>query len=157
MSAATPLRPRRALGIATLFAAAVLVLAACGERGDDERPPTPGEPAVAKVDGKTVSRWAAGNSFFGVTPLRHVVPHVALRKGSVIEISGQTNGYDFADLKALEIAPGAPRPPAPPVAVGGVKYSETLLPLVERVPCLDPALMIPPPSRAWPRRRPPTP
>jgi len=103
-----------------------------------------------KVDGKTVSRWAAGNSFFGVTPLRHVVPHVALRKGSVIEISGQTNGYDFADLKALEIAPGAPRPPAPPVAVGGVKYSETLLPLVERVPCLDPALMIPPPSRAWP-------
>jgi peptidyl-prolyl cis-trans isomerase C len=48
------LRPVGAIG-AVLFACAML--AACGGRGGAERPPEPGDQAVARVDGRTV--WAS--------------------------------------------------------------------------------------------------
>ncbi|HEX6859659.1 MAG TPA: peptidyl-prolyl cis-trans isomerase [Caulobacteraceae bacterium] len=44
----------RALGLA---AAVCLLLAGCGQKGGDERPPQPGDAAVARVDGKVV--WAS--------------------------------------------------------------------------------------------------
>ena len=50
-------KPTRFGGLAALLAALGLVLAACGDRGGDERPPQPGDEAVARVDGKTV--WAS--------------------------------------------------------------------------------------------------
>lgn len=50
-------KPFRLGGLAALLAAAGLVLAACGDRGGDERPPQPGDEAVARVDGRTV--WAS--------------------------------------------------------------------------------------------------
>ena len=43
--------------IVALLAALGLALAACGDRGGAERPPQPGDEAVARVDGKTV--WAS--------------------------------------------------------------------------------------------------
>jgi len=46
----------RAYGV-TLVAALCLTLAACGERKGSERPPQPGDAAVARVDGKVV--WAS--------------------------------------------------------------------------------------------------
>ena len=39
------------------LAAMSLLLSACGDRGDAEKPPSPGDQAVAKVDGKTV--WSS--------------------------------------------------------------------------------------------------
>ena len=50
-------KPTRFGGLAALLAALGLVLAACGDRSGDERPPQPGDEAVARVDGKTV--WAS--------------------------------------------------------------------------------------------------
>lgn len=50
-------KPSRFGGLAALLAALGLALAACGDRGGDERPPQPGDEAVARVDGKTV--WAS--------------------------------------------------------------------------------------------------
>jgi len=46
----------RAYGV-TLLAALCLALAACGERQGSEKPPQPGDAAVARVDGKVV--WAS--------------------------------------------------------------------------------------------------
>ncbi|WP_371130441.1 peptidylprolyl isomerase [Phenylobacterium sp.] len=43
-----------ALGAVTVMLIASLMLAGCGDRGVAERPPEPGDVAVAKVDGKTV-------------------------------------------------------------------------------------------------------
>ncbi|MFN3524028.1 MAG: peptidylprolyl isomerase [Phenylobacterium sp.] len=43
--------------VAAALAAGALVLAACGDRGGDERPPQPGDEAVAQVNGRTV--WAS--------------------------------------------------------------------------------------------------
>jgi len=40
-----------------LLAAATLALSACGDRGDAERPPAPGDRSVAEVNGKSV--WAS--------------------------------------------------------------------------------------------------
>lgn len=48
--------PKALRGLATVLALS-LAVAACGERGGTERPPEPGDAAVAKVDGKTV--WAS--------------------------------------------------------------------------------------------------
>ena len=50
-------KPFRLGGLAALLAALGLALAACGDRGGAERPPQPGDEAVARVDGKTV--WAS--------------------------------------------------------------------------------------------------
>ncbi|HMP63451.1 MAG TPA: peptidylprolyl isomerase, partial [Phenylobacterium sp.] len=50
-------KPSRFGGVAALLAACGLVLASCGDRGGDERPPQPGDEAVARVDGRTV--WAS--------------------------------------------------------------------------------------------------
>ena len=53
----TRANPIRFGGLAAVLTAVGLLLAACGDRGGDERPPQPGDEAVAKVDGKTV--WAS--------------------------------------------------------------------------------------------------
>ncbi len=50
-------KPFRLGGLAAVLAALGLALAACGDRGAAERPPQPGDEAVARVDGKTV--WAS--------------------------------------------------------------------------------------------------
>ena len=47
----------RLSGLAAALAAAGLILAACGDRGGDEKPPQPGDAAVATVNGRTV--WAS--------------------------------------------------------------------------------------------------
>jgi len=47
-------RVPQAFGVLAAVLAASLVLSACGDRGSAERPPEPGDAAVAKVDGKTV-------------------------------------------------------------------------------------------------------
>jgi peptidyl-prolyl cis-trans isomerase C len=54
MPATTPYRTWRS---ACALVACALVLAACSDRGGAEKPPSPGDQAVAKVDGKTV--WAS--------------------------------------------------------------------------------------------------
>lgn len=43
--------------LAAASAAAALILAACGDRGGDEKPPQPGDQAVATVNGRSV--WAS--------------------------------------------------------------------------------------------------
>ena len=47
----------RLSGLAAALAAAGLILAACGDRGGAEKPPQPGDAAVATVNGRTV--WAS--------------------------------------------------------------------------------------------------
>ncbi|HEY3694313.1 peptidylprolyl isomerase [Phenylobacterium sp.] len=54
MPATTPYRTWRS---AAALAACALVVAACSDRGGIENPPSPGDQAVAKVDGRTV--WAS--------------------------------------------------------------------------------------------------
>ena len=54
MTQASPFRLGR---LAAVLAAVGLALAACGERGVDERAPEPGDRAVARVDGRAV--WAS--------------------------------------------------------------------------------------------------
>ncbi len=50
-------KPSRFGGLAALLMVVGLTLAACGDRGGDDRPPQPGDEAVARVDGKAV--WAS--------------------------------------------------------------------------------------------------
>ena len=50
-------KPSRFGGLAALLVVVGLTLAACGDRGGDDRPPQPGDEAVARVDGKAV--WAS--------------------------------------------------------------------------------------------------
>ncbi|MDO8409251.1 MAG: peptidylprolyl isomerase [Phenylobacterium sp.] len=50
-------KPSRFGGLAALLVVVGLTLAACGDRGGDDRPPQPGDEAVARVDGRAV--WAS--------------------------------------------------------------------------------------------------
>jgi len=49
--------PVRRRSLAAALAACALALAACGDRGGAERPPEPGDQAVAQVEGRTI--WAS--------------------------------------------------------------------------------------------------
>jgi len=51
------LTPKRTWAAGAALAVGLLALGACGDRGGADRPPQPGDQAVAKVDGKTV--WAS--------------------------------------------------------------------------------------------------
>jgi len=51
------LTPKRTWAAGAALAFGLLALGACGDRGGADRPPQPGDQAVAKVDGKTV--WAS--------------------------------------------------------------------------------------------------
>jgi peptidyl-prolyl cis-trans isomerase C len=53
----THAQPVGLLRLVAALSAAALLLAACGDRGVAERPPQPGDEAVAEVDGRTV--WAS--------------------------------------------------------------------------------------------------
>lgn len=75
-----PFRPLSGLGMAGLVAAVMLTLAACGDRGDTERPPSPGDTAVAKVDGKTV--WASDVK-------REAVAQGLIGEGEPLDVSSQ--------------------------------------------------------------------
>jgi peptidyl-prolyl cis-trans isomerase C len=57
MAHVRPVRSAALNGLAVLTAVVALMLAACGERGAAERPPEPGDQAVAKVDAHTI--WSS--------------------------------------------------------------------------------------------------
>lgn len=74
----TRANPTRFGGLAAVLTAVGLLLAACGDRGGDERPPQPGDEAVAKVDGKTV--WASDVK-------REAVAQALIGEGEPLDIS----------------------------------------------------------------------
>ena len=74
----TRANPTRFGGLAAVLTAVGLMLAACGDRGGDERPPQPGDEAVAKVDGKTV--WASDVK-------REAVAQALIGEGEPLDIS----------------------------------------------------------------------
>lgn len=74
----TRAKPVRFGGLAAVFTAVSLLLVACGDRGGDERPPQPGDEAVAKVDGKTV--WASDVK-------REAVAQALIGEGEPLDIS----------------------------------------------------------------------
>ncbi|MBU2135085.1 MAG: peptidylprolyl isomerase, partial [Alphaproteobacteria bacterium] len=74
----TRAKPTRFGGLAAVLTAVSLILVACGDRGGDERPPQPGDEAVARVDGKTV--WASDVK-------REAVAQALIGEGEPLDIS----------------------------------------------------------------------
>ncbi|MAK82006.1 peptidylprolyl isomerase [Phenylobacterium sp.] len=74
----TRAKPVRFGGLAAVLTAVSLILVACGDRGGDERPPQPGDEAVARVDGKTV--WASDVK-------REAVAQALIGEGEPLDIS----------------------------------------------------------------------
>jgi hypothetical protein len=100
------------------------------------------------VDGKEVSAWTADGIFVEYTR-RQVVPHVRLTAGAKITLAGTSNQTEYARLRALEIAPGAPPPPARALSVPTAKYSTELERLGDYAPYAERDEVFPARRESW--------